>query len=570
MTIVYPDFPKTGEITPHGMYHVFKGDIPDMELHAYDDSIIFHLMGGRSIPDKVMQPERIEVKNIKGLIAPWQIVDQKGATEDGVTFIDAMNDPIKVELDLVAKGKTPQRTRKVVSDFYASLDTKKTSDLVWYTQQLGRWWAPIRWFSPPLDNLGSIHQNKQDINVEVRADNGFWRTYDEVHDFGFDYTDMTDAFDTDYSSSHDLGPNWPQHYVGGTTGYCSTNPTGEARWYNAGNAQREVINGPYKDFETETDDQVVQMELGSFPTFTFASQTYDDVWARMSRDGSGNWAGDGIRLRVGTSSIYGWIQLSYFVDFVETVFRARILIVPPLPGEKFTLIAGTEGQHRQFTVLRNGLKVMDMVEQGFGSLLGAPYRGVGFGMLQGNGFVPPLPAWIRKISAGDNSTVSQEGFLQRVNPGDQPMYDRYTFFGPGTVSIANGPGSEDMVSFGPLLPKVVQIRTDPRKRGITDLTSTPPTPQELDHFQQAIKDFISFATGNNVPPLLQQIESFFGIQPPQGNMYTLLKGRFRNNQIPARSPGNPMQPYYVKVAIDDGNASSKLIAAGTPLRRYPI
>jgi hypothetical protein len=442
---------------------------------------------------------------------------------------------------------------------------------VWYTQQLGRWWANVRWNRAPLEGLNAVHQRRQQVKLELRADDAFWRSYDDVAEFGFDYTDMTDTFDTDYSADHDLGPNWPQHYIGAGTGYCSTNPTGDARWYNAGNAQREVVNGPYKDFHTETDNQVVNMVLGSFPTLTFASQTYDDVWARMSRDGSGNWAGDGIRLRVGTSSIYGWIQLSYFVDFVETVFRARILIVPPLPGEKFTLIAGTEGAPRQFTVLRNGVKVMDMVEQGFGSLLGSAYRGIGFGMLQGAGFVPPLPSWIRKISAGDNNTVSQEGFLQRVNVGDQPMYDRYTFFGPGTVSIANGPGSEDMVSFGPLLPnQVVQIRSDPRKRGVTDLTSTPPTPQDLDDFQQAIKDFISFATGNNVPPLLQQIESFFGIAPPQGNMYTLLHGRFRNNQIPARSPGNPVQPYFVKVAIDDGNASSKLIAAGTPLRRYPL
>ena len=88
-------------------------------------------------------------------------------------------------------------------------------------------------------------------------------------------------------------------------------------------------------------------------------------------------------------------------------------------------------------------------------------------------------------------------------------------------------------------------------------------------FQQALKDFISFATGNNAPPLLQSIESAFGIAPPQGNPYSLLRGRF-SRPIPARSPGAPLRPYHVKVEIDDGNASSMVLASGTPLRRYPL
>jgi hypothetical protein len=50
------------------------------------------------------------------------------------------------------------------------------------------------------------------------------------------------------------------------------------------------------------------------------------------------------------------------------------------------------------------------------------------------------------------------------------------------------------------------------------------TPQQQTVFHQLLQDFINFATGGNVPPLLQQIESWLGIVPPQGNPYRLLKG----------------------------------------------
>ncbi|SIM95908.1 gp23 protein [Mycobacteroides abscessus subsp. abscessus] len=183
------------------------------------------------------------------------------------------------------------------------------------------------------------------------------------------------------------------------------------------------------------------------------------------------------------------------------------------------------------------------------------------------------PAAIRKIAAGDNSEVSQEGFLQRVNVGDQPMYDDYTLFGPGIFKIYDGPGSDEFVEFGPLLPnQIVFLRTDPRVNTtlVQDLTAVPPTPQELDVFQDAISKFLSFAGMNN-SAFGDQIKSFFGIRPPQGNLYKYLKGRFSQNAaIPPKSPGEDAKPYFVKVAIDNGNADSKIIASGTPLRRYPL
>lgn len=149
------------------------------------------------------------------------------------------------------------------------------------------------------------------------------------------------------------------------------------------------------------------------------------------------------------------------------------------------------------------------------------------------------------------------------------MWDRYTVFGPGTFRFGNGPGSDEMVEFGPLLPnQIMYLRTDPSKRGVDDLTVIPPTQQELTRHQKRLLDYYTFASGGNVSPLQEQILSRHGIAPPQGNPYSLLSGRW-SEPIPAKLPGVAAQEYHTRVEIDDGNADSKIIVAGTPLRRNP-
>ena len=257
-----------------------------------------------------------------------------------------------------------------------------------------------------------------------------------------------------------------------------------------------------------------------------------------------------------------------FVSGTEHVLRQRPMIIPPLPNETWSLVCGFEDDVRHFQALRDGVPIMNVVENGTTSLIGSTHRGAGFGMAN-NG--THGPASVKRWSAGDNATITQTGFLRRVNAGDQPMFDRYTVYGPGIFTFADGPNSSDTITFGPLLAgQIAQIRTDPRKRSVVDLTSTPANPQQANQFAQALEDFISFATGNNVPPLLQEIESLFGIQPPQGNMYALLQGRFSDAAaIPPKPTGQPASEYHVKVTIDEGNAASRIVAAGTPLRRWP-
>jgi hypothetical protein len=277
---------------------------------------------------------------------------------------------------------------------------------------------------------------------------------------------------------------------------------------------------------------------------------------------SGTAGDDGVRLRVGHRTL----KLSSFSGGTETVMRQVNMQIPSRTTSVFTLIAGFEGDHRLFRVMRNGATIMTVKETGTTSLLGASYRSLGFGAYAAGTYdVPTIRSW----SAGDNNTVSQQGFVDMLNVGDQPMWPRYTCFGPGMFYFGNGPRVTDYVKFGPLLPnQVMQVRSEPGKRGVVDLTSIPPTQQELTAWQQALKDFISFATGNNTPPLLQEIESMFGIRPPQGNPYSLLDGRF-SVPVPAKPAGTAAPMYHIPVAIDDGNADSKIIAAGTPLRRWP-
>lgn len=571
------NIPK-GPITPHGAYYHLKGRHPLVTLWAYDESNSFTLMGGKSHPDKHANPEWVHIKKdgLKGLIAPWDTIDQKGASEDGVTFVDALQGPTEIEVKLLVHGRTPKDCRRIKRLIVASIDKKLTSEFSFIDHDTGRWWSDVRWFKTPPDVEKIGESCTQELTLVLRADNGFWRTYPDTDSFQFSYEATTDTFDYDTEADGDLGENWPLYYDEAGGGFIYADGD-QARWKDDPDdwlvtETREVVAGPLKDFETTTDNQVVSIVFGSFQEWSLPQGAGNDVWARMGREVDGSWDGNGIRMRIENNIL----KLSYFKDFAQTVLRSRVLLIPPIVGEKFTLVAGYEGDPRLFKVMRNGVEVFSVKETGGESLLGEDYRGIGFGMQAGAAIITQAtPASVRKISAGDNSTVTQSGFLRRRNIGDQPMPDRYTCYGPGTFRFAASPGSSEMIEFGPLLPnQVVWIDTSRQNPKIKDLTSIAPTQQELNVFQQAFKDFVSWATGNNVPPLLQQIESVFGITPPQGNLYSLLKGRWnKDSAIPAKSPGTPdslVQPVFVKVEIDGGNADSKILVSGTPRRRYPV
>jgi hypothetical protein len=563
-----------GEITPNAARRMLEGKEPHISYVAYDDSAVFHLMGPLSPAAGVQEGVSIARESIKGLVAPWQMLDQAGANQDGVTFNDAVYQPAEVDMVVEVHGQTAEGTRIVVRNWVAAWDAHKTGELHVLTQEQGLWWAPVRWLKAPPDPVMRAQANRQRFVWTARIDDAFWRTYDSVGTFAFGYETMTDTFNYSAGSATatTLSANWPLYYSGTGGGYVFTNGT-QAKWKDDPNDPtftnaREVVAGPYKDFATATDNQVVSIVLGTIPEIALPKSAYNDVWGRMGHNSDGTWNGDGIRARIG----WGYIELSRFTNFTKTVMFSRPLLFPPIFGEKFTLVCGYEGDPRLFKVLRDGVEILGHKESGTGSQLDSSHRGIGFGMYAAAALLTQAtPANLRKISAGDNSTVSQEGYVSVTNTGDVDAWPRYLLYGPGYFSIGNGPDSADHVEFGPLLDgQVVLVETEPRRRSVVDLTpSTVDTGQTLNIFQKLIQALVSFASNNNVPPLLHQFESLFGILPPQGNLYSFLSGRF-SQPVPAKSPGGAAVTSKISVKIDNGNASSKVVAAVTPRRRWPL
>lgn len=158
------------------------------------------------------------------------------------------------------------------------------------------------------------------------------------------------------------------------------------------------------------------------------------------------------------------------------------------------------------------------------------------------------------------------GFIALSNMGDQDAWPRYLCYGPGTFTFGDGP--TNTVTFGPLgAGQIALITTLPRLRTVVDLSPSAPA-QLLNQFQEFISALINFATNNNVPPLLQEFESFFGIQPPQGVLYSLLNGRFTTPIPPMLEQIGPTT-VNIPITISNGSSDSKVIAAITPQRRWP-
>lgn len=559
----------SGPITKHGAWSVLKGDKPLMWLVSPDGSVLVNLMGGvaRANP---MRPESVQLKELKALGASWKVIRQKGATQDGETFIDALYDAAEPTMKVIVRGRDAEHTRRVKQAFEGSLDAIQQSELNFYTKELGRWWADIRMLKAIPDAL-SASPTSQELSIMLGIDNAFWQSEPHVTSFGFVYEDMLDEFSTPHST--DLGPNWPIYYydASGTAGGFILSDGNQAVWVDDPadmffTQGRSVMFGPYKDFETATNNQVVSITFGSFQEIGVGDGAENHIWARCGHDVDGNWDGNGVRASIGPFSV----ELSRYNDFVET----RMMLwpnLPSFPGDTYTLIAGFEGNERQFQIQRNGLAIWNYVEPATGlSPLGASYRGVGGGMRGGAALITQVtPACILRISAGDNATVSQSGYVDFVNNGDQPGYWDALITGPASeVKIWNGPDADvnDYISIRNILPnQMFYIRTDPRDRIVEDITKGNATPEEAALYQQVRDKFTSFSAQQG------QAASVFGVVSPQGPVESLVKGRFSTScAIPAKSPGKPVQKHHVKVSIDGGNAQSQIIASLTPRRRSPI
>lgn len=181
------------------------------------------------------------------------------------------------------------------------------------------------------------------------------------------------------------------------------------------------------------------------------------------------------------------------------------------------------------------------------------------------------------------------GFIPLTNFGTRPAFPRFLVYGPGTFTLGNGanvyatgassasgtaPGilstASTPVTFGPLLDgQIALITTLPRLRSVVDVSPNQPA-QALTAFQTLIDHLVNLVANNNLPPLLERIESLFGILPPQGPMYSLLTGRFTSQAaLPPKKDSYLPATAWIPVAITGGTSTSQIIAACTPYRTWP-
>lgn len=173
---------------------------------------------------------------------------------------------------------------------------------------------------------------------------------------------------------------------------------------------------------------------------------------------------------------------------------------------------------------------------------------------------------------GSGTHTGPMSFVNIGTEGGWPGYLVYAGTGSNkpTFSFSNGIGSTSLITFGPLQPgQVVLITTLPRLRSVVDLTQVDVS-QVLTDGQKFLEQLLDLVTNNNIPPLLQQFESLFGINPPQGTLYSLLNGRWDDNSsIPGVRIPEQATVQQITVGITNGNTDSRIIGSITPMRRWP-
>lgn len=529
------------------------------------DGSIFYLAG--PLAPVAGAQDGFVLKKFMGLMSPFEMLELTGARQDGSTWTDAVYDVGEIMLGLEASGVGPQNIRDVIRQWISAWNPKQTGILSVFTPDMGEWWANVRLGKNVSDEFDKdyVWSGRQQFTWSCKNYDAYWYSVDSVSQFGLLYASASEDF-TAQSNASTLGANWDTILSpsGDTNGTCGIEngaavllPSGTGTIFEA---QNIYTTG------SATDNQVVSVQLAGATLANLFDiidpGAYIDLWARCSSDGQ-----NGVRLRI---SLFQH-QLAAFVDGDMVWEEIKLNLVPPLWGETYTLLAGTETSPYNFRVLRGGIQIFNVTDTAELSEVGSSYRDWGFGLSSSKelgGYVVPQP--IAKWSAADNLTVTQSGICPLTNRGDVEAWPRYLCYGPGTFSFNNGPGDGNPISIGPLLDgQVVLVTTEPRLRSVIDLTPNQPPPQQLTVWQKFLEDLISFATNNNVPPFLQQFESFFGIVPPQGNLYSMLSGRF-TIPIPESNYGVTPPTSQIAVTITDGSPTSQIIAAITPRRRWPL
>ena len=124
--------------------------------------------------------EGVILEDIQGLHGPFTHLDQQGAHQDGVDWLDTVYDKAEIDMTLTFQGATAAGRRRVFRQFLAGWDPKRTGRLVWFTQELGEWWITLRMLSEPRDVLKAGDSPSVTMKWAARADLPFWSSFDSV------------------------------------------------------------------------------------------------------------------------------------------------------------------------------------------------------------------------------------------------------------------------------------------------------------------------------------------------------------------------------------------------------
>ncbi|OBG71325.1 MULTISPECIES: hypothetical protein [unclassified Mycobacterium] len=562
----------SGPLTPLGASLLAEGTDYHLWASSQDGSSQFYLNGALApIAPGVPGQDGMIVTGERGLGSPpFKHIDLQAALQDGVTWTNTVYEPGQIDLDLEAHARTPQALQALIDEWKGMWNPRTLVRLEHITLDGGYWYCDARLLPKSWGDQNKIEARRLrmlKMTHSCRIDNTFWLGMDSTCSFSPSYESFGDKFTTPTDSG--LGDDWAVTYSEGHTGHVYVAESGGVYWADSGNSTQSVVciyNTP-----TDTDDQIITVNMGgSFDGVTILNEAFNDIWGRADSTGA-----NGIRVRIAWTGVI----IERFNDGVPTLLWFQPLLIPPLPNEPWTLVCGSKaGSPRSFALQRSGIQILSFTESNDGSALGADYRYAGFGGQTAGGFDgAPMASFIpvAGFAAADNEAVATvSGFIQLTNVGDQDGWPRYLVYGPGTFSFADGPNSDTMISFGPLEDgQVALITTLPRLRSVVDLTPGTTSPATASAAQKGLlQSLLSYVT-NGIVGALDQLESLFGVLPPQtttsaAGLYSLLNGRF-SNPIPGVETPSQAQPVLIPVTIQGGNASSKVIAALTPMRTCP-
>lgn len=124
--------------------------------------------------------EGVQLVDIKGLHPPLKHVDQQGAHQDGVTWLDTTYDQSEVDMTITVFGKGATGRRTVFRRWLAGWEPRATGRLSWFTADLGEWWLDLRLNQEPRDTIKAGDAQSITMNWATRADFPFWQSFDSI------------------------------------------------------------------------------------------------------------------------------------------------------------------------------------------------------------------------------------------------------------------------------------------------------------------------------------------------------------------------------------------------------